>query len=60
MLFRSIESNIKMNEQVNQGAKLGHIKFGSRVDIYVPDSTKMLVKKGNRVKGPETILAIWK
>ena len=36
---------------------MGLIKFGSRVDLYVPLSAEVMVKQGEKVLGGETILA---
>ena len=43
------------NEAV-QGEDLGFIKFGSRVDLYLPLDTIVMVKKGEKVKGNSTII----
>lgn len=43
------------NEAV-QGEDLGFIKFGSRVDLYLPLDTIVTVKKGEKVKGNSTII----
>ncbi len=37
---------------------MGLIKFGSRVDLLVPESYRILVKKGDRVKNGETPVAM--
>jgi len=42
------------------GEKIGIIKFGSRVDFFVPAELELRVFEGMRVKGGETILGIWK
>jgi len=47
---RRIICNIKENDIVEQGEELGFILFGSRVDIYLPASTTVNVKKGDKVK----------
>jgi phosphatidylserine decarboxylase len=45
------------NLQVKQGDELGFIKFGSRVDIYLPKGTEVLVNKNDKVKGCTTVIA---
>lgn len=45
------------NDMVKQGAELGFIKFGSRVDVYLPVGTKVNVKLGDISTGGVTILA---
>ncbi len=45
------------NDMVRQGAEMGFIKFGSRVDIYLPLGTKINVELGQKTTGGVTILA---
>tara|TARA_B100000809_G_scaffold226256_1_gene237767 strand:+ start:8768 stop:9424 length:657 start_codon:yes stop_codon:yes gene_type:complete len=44
-------------QEVSQGSDSGFIKFGSRVDIFLPLGTKINVKLNQKVKGGITILA---
>ena len=44
-------------KNVNAGEEMGFIKFGSRLDVYLPLSAKVLVKPGDKVKGQLTHLA---
>jgi phosphatidylserine decarboxylase len=44
-------------EQVVQGDELGFIKFGSRVDLFLPLDTRISVKIGDKVLGNKTIIA---
>ncbi len=47
-----------LHEEVSCGELLGMIRYGSRVELYVPvDSTKILVQVGNRVRGGSTPVA---
>lgn len=46
-------------DQVSAGAEMGFIKFGSRVDLFLPLNAKIRVKLGDLVKGPESIIAEW-
>lgn len=46
-----IESFVKTNDILDVGCRLGVIKFGSRVDLHVPLSYKILTKKGEVVVG---------
>ena len=56
-LARRIVNYAKKGEQVEQGADAGFIKFGSRVDLYLPLSTKLNIKVGDNVKGGEQVIA---
>jgi phosphatidylserine decarboxylase len=42
---------------VQRGQHLGLIKFGSRVDLMVPEGWEVLVEKGDRLRNGETIAA---
>jgi phosphatidylserine decarboxylase len=45
--------------EVALGERVGLIRFGSRVDIWLPPQTEVLVHRGQKVKGGESILAKW-
>ena len=48
---------VKEGDKVEQGEEFGFIKFGSRVDIYLPLDAKILVKLGDKPVGGETVIA---
>lgn len=54
---RRIVTYTKENDQVKQGEELGFIKFGSRVDLFLPLGTKINVELNEKVKGNRTVLA---
>jgi len=56
-LARRIVTYSKRNEQVYSGEELGFIKFGSRVDLYLPLSTEINVKLNEKVKAKISIIA---
>jgi phosphatidylserine decarboxylase len=56
-LARRIVWYVKEGDKVKQGDQFGFIKFGSRIDIFLPLGTKVNVKLGDVVKGGITILA---
>ncbi len=49
----------KTGDRVNRGDRIGLIRFGSRVDILIPAECRLLVKQGDRVRGGESVLALW-
>lgn len=53
---RRIIYDIKLGDNVEMGERFGMIKFGSRVDVIVPENWLVKVKKGDTVKAGETIL----
>jgi phosphatidylserine decarboxylase len=48
---RRIVCYARTNERINQGYELGFIKFGSRVDLFLPLTAKIRVKLDEKVKG---------
>jgi len=53
---RRIVSELKLGDSVVVGKRFGMIKFGSRVDVIVPDTFTTSLKKGDKVSAGETIL----
>jgi len=51
---------IKEGELIKQGEEFGFIKFGSRVDIFLPLNVEVKVKLGEKVRSGQTILAEFK
>jgi len=45
------------NDLVKQGAEMGFIKFGSRVDIFLPLTAKVNVQMNQKVTGKVTVIA---
>ena len=56
-LAKRIVNYAEEGEKVVQGTDAGFIKFGSRVDLYLPLNTKLAVKIGDKVKGGEQVIA---
>jgi phosphatidylserine decarboxylase len=53
---RRIVNDLNVGDSVNIGNRFGMIKFGSRVDIIVPEQCQVKVKKDDKVTAGETIL----
>jgi phosphatidylserine decarboxylase len=49
-----------VGDSVTRGERVGMIRFGSRVDIWMPDRVEILVRRGQRVAGGSSILARWR
>jgi phosphatidylserine decarboxylase len=56
-MAKRIISYVREGQMVTQGADMGFIKFGSRVDIFLPLDAKITVTKDQTVKGNQTVLA---
>lgn len=54
---RRIISYPEVGDHVNQGEEVGMIKFGSRVDIFLPKNAFVAVSKGDKVVSKKTVLA---
>jgi phosphatidylserine decarboxylase len=56
-LARRIKCYVKEGQSLEQGQEFGFIKFGSRVDIFLPLDAKITVKIGDITKGGRTVIA---
>lgn len=56
-MARRIKWYVKEGSSIEQGHEYGFIKFGSRVDVFLPLDTTVLVHHGTKTKGGRTILA---
>lgn len=57
LLARRIVFWKKLGDAVDKGERIGLIRFGSRVDLWLPDQLSLRVKIGDRVKAGSTIIA---
>lgn len=58
-LAKRIVCYAKKGESVKQGDEMGFIKFGSRVDIYLPLDAQVMAAIGDKVEGNRTVIAKW-
>jgi phosphatidylserine decarboxylase len=56
-LARRIIYYVKEGQQVQQGREMGFIRFGSRIDLFLPLDAKISVKLGEKTTGGETVIA---
>src|SRR5580693_5921049 len=49
----------KAGDKVQRGERIGLVRFGSRVDLWVPRDAQILVALGDNVKGGSSVLARW-
>jgi phosphatidylserine decarboxylase len=59
VLARRICNYLQPGQLAVQGAEMGFIKFGSRVDVLLPLPAKVKVKIGDKVQGGVTVIATW-
>jgi phosphatidylserine decarboxylase len=59
LIARRVVSWKKKGERVERGERIGLVRFGSRVDLWVPNEAEIVVKLGDHVKGGSSVLAKW-
>jgi len=59
LIARRVVSWKKAGEKVARGERIGLVRFGSRVDLWVPKEAEILVRVGESVKGGSSVLARW-
>ncbi|AKB20179.1 Phosphatidylserine decarboxylase [Methanosarcina sp. WWM596] len=57
IIARRIVTYSSVNEVVEQGQRIGMIRFGSRVDVTIPHDFDITVRKGERVLAGKTVIA---
>jgi phosphatidylserine decarboxylase len=57
LIARRIVDFIRAGDTLNVGERFGLIRFGSRVDVYLPEGTRILVGLGQKAVAGETVLA---
>jgi phosphatidylserine decarboxylase len=58
LIARRIVCYAKTGDALTKGEIFGMIRFGSRVDLYLPPDVKALVRVGQHVKGGESIIGV--
>jgi phosphatidylserine decarboxylase len=56
LVARRIVCYLLAGDRVERGSRVGMIRFGSRVDVYMPPNSEVVVKVGEKVKAGESIL----
>ncbi len=56
ILARRIVCDLQPGQQIRAGERFGMMKFGSRMDIFLPAKSQILVRKGEKVRAGETLL----
>ncbi|HQU58775.1 MAG: phosphatidylserine decarboxylase family protein [Phaeodactylibacter sp.] len=56
-MAKRIKNYLQVGQEVEQGSEMGFIKFGSRVDVFLPLDAEVKVNIGDKVKGNKTVIA---
>lgn len=59
LIARRVVSWKREGDVVARGERIGLVRFGSRVDLWVPSEAEIVVKVGQNVKGGSSVLAQW-
>ncbi len=58
ILARRVVCRVKPGAELKAGERFGIMKFGSRMDVFVPTGAELRVSIGDRVVGGETVIAV--
>lgn len=59
MLARRVVTRVRTGQTLTTGQRIGLMKFGSRMDVFLPPDAEITVTVGDKVIGAETVLARW-
>ena len=58
MLARRVVCRVRIGDEVRAGQRFGIMKFGSRMDVFLPTSATIKVRVREMVRGGETVIAV--
>jgi len=59
LLARRVVTRVRPGEEVSAGQRIGLMRFGSRMDVFVPPDADLEVGEGDRTTAGETVIARW-
>lgn len=59
LMARRVVTRVQVGDVLHTGQRIGLMKFGSRMDVFVPPHVPLSVRKGDRVVAGESVLARW-
>lgn len=57
VLARRVVTRVAVGDEVSTGERIGLMKFGSRMDVFLPTDAELRVSEGDRVSAGETVIA---
>lgn len=59
LVARRVVTRIAAGDEITTGQRIGLMKFGSRMDVFVPPGVELRVAKGDRTVAGQTVIARW-
>ena len=59
LMARRVVTRVEAGQEIRTGERIGLMKFGSRMDVFVPTDAALAVGQGDRVVAGETVIARW-
>lgn len=59
LIARRIVCRVKEGDSIEKGSRIGLIRFGSRLDVYLPPGVELNVRVGEKVKAGSSVLGYW-
>ncbi|MCW2785658.1 MAG: Phosphatidylserine decarboxylase [Marmoricola sp.] len=59
LVARRVVTRVRSGDTIRTGDRIGLMKFGSRMDVFLPPEVSLSVKKGDRTVAGETVLGRW-
>ena len=59
LVARRVVTRVRAGDRVRTGERIGLMKFGSRMDVFVPPEVELAVRTGDRTVAGETVLGRW-
>jgi phosphatidylserine decarboxylase len=59
LMARRVVTRVSVGDVVGTGQRIGLMKFGSRMDVFVPPDCELRVQRGDRVVAGESVIARW-
>ena len=56
---RRVVCNLEAGQEVSAGERIGIMKFGSRMDVIIPDNIEIMVAPGDKVRAGQSIIGVW-
>jgi len=59
LVARRVVTRVRAGDRITTGQRIGLMKFGSRMDVFVPPGVELTVSQGDRTVAGETVIATW-